>query len=109
MPEDPVIVERLAPLREQARTVVVTGKCECGCPTIHLSVDRSHPAAEDLGSPAVESGSRQTADMDPGSSVGIILFLDHGFLSSLEAWYVSAAPPSHFPATAELESPHITG
>ena len=47
--------------------------------------------------------------MDPLSHVGLIVFLEHGFLSALELWYVSDDPPTTFPATTTLESPRITG
>jgi len=76
--------ERLAPLRAQAEAAVVTGTCGCGCPTIYLQVDRTTPAAS-LGSPAVQSGSRERAGMDPLSHVGLIVFLEHGFLSALSS------------------------
>jgi hypothetical protein len=100
--------DRLAPLRTQAKTAIVTGMCECGCPTMYLDVDHALVPAP-LVSPAVESGTRQTAEMDPRSYVGVILFLEQGDLSSLELWYVSDVPPPEFPATTALEAPRITG
>lgn len=100
--------ERLAPLRTQAETATVTGICECGCPTINLEVDRTLPPAS-LGSPAVETGTREVAGMDPLSYVGLILFLDEGFLNAMELWYISSPPPAEFPSPLALAQPSISG
>jgi hypothetical protein len=96
--------ERLAPLRAQAKT----GVCDCGCPTIYLEVDKTLAAAS-LGSPAVQARSREQPAMAPLSHVGLILFLDEGFLSALELWYVSDVPPSGFPSPTTFETPQLTG
>lgn len=92
---------RLAPLRNQARTVTVTGACTCGCATIDLTVDRKHAtAAAGLGSPVTESRRRTPYTSDEFSE--LILFLDDGWLSSLEiVWYGTPIP--EFPPPSEFE------
>jgi hypothetical protein len=95
--------DRLAPLREQARTAVVTGTCGCGCATIDLAVDRDNGGPADLCSPVVSADSRAADDVP---AVGLLLFLDDGWLSLLEIWYIEA-PPGEFPAATAFEAPRF--
>lgn len=77
-------------LRRQSPTVLVSGRCDCGCPTIDLmtssDVERSRIA--DGTSPVggwVDHGEGHA----PGD---LILFLDEGRLSSLEYVYYDEIP-----------------
>ena len=95
--------DRLAPLREQARTALVAGTCTCGCATIDLVVDRDRGSPANLCSPVVSADSRATSGMH---AVGLLLFLDQGWLSLLEIWYVDA-PPAEFPVAAVFDTPRF--
>jgi hypothetical protein len=84
--------EGVEALRKQSLTVLVSGRCGCGCPTIDLTtspeVERS--PIVDLVSPVqgrVEHGEGRA----PGE---LILFLDEGRLSSLEYVYYEDIPTS---------------
>jgi hypothetical protein len=46
-------------LREQARSVMVTGGCDCGCPTVYLQVSSDVPAGRG------ESNSTRTVSPAP--------------------------------------------
>jgi hypothetical protein len=92
---------RLDPLIDQARTAVVTGRCSCGCATVNLAVDRETTTPVNLCSPVVSAHS-----LDDVPPVGLLLFLDEGWLSLLEIWYIDE-PPAEFPATATFEAPRI--
>lgn len=96
--------DRLEPLRAQAATAYVTGTCGCGCATIHLAVDRERtPAAVDLCG-MVASADARPVEGDLGS--GLLLFLDDGWLSLLEIWWIDVPPPE-FPPVPAFEPPRF--
>ena len=75
-------------LRVQAASVVVTGGCGCGCPTIDLQVPRAV-------APAAVTGRLCPFEAEILSAVGealgiVLLFLDHGRLDVLECAYYDA-------------------
>jgi hypothetical protein len=77
-------------LRRQSLTAVVTGRCDCGCPTIDVttSLDLERSRIADPTSPAegwVDHGEENA----PGE---LILFLDEGRLSSLEYVHYDEIP-----------------
>jgi hypothetical protein len=92
---------RLDPLKKQARNLLVTWECTCGCATVNFAVDRSRAAvAVDLCSPVTETQLRAPFDADEFSE--LILFLEDGWLSSLEiVWYVKPIP--EFPPVGKFE------
>ena len=97
-PDDP----RLGPLREQAEIAVVSGRCPCGCATIDFTVDheRARPAPG-MHSAVVDAHTpRFDARQGPHE---LILFLDHGWLSSLEVVYYTTDPPVEFPPIDQFE------
>ena len=94
---------RLAPLREQAKVARVTARWDC-CATIEFDVDRAsaHPATG-LPSPAVET---QTVDRsDANSAFDLILFLDGGWLKTLELVPYGKQPPTEFPTVDTFDPP----
>jgi hypothetical protein len=70
-------------LRAQARSVQTTGlSCTCGCPSFALEADRSIPAA-----PVADRVPTDAHGMDPaGNEVGVLLFVDDGYLSEVEVY-----------------------
>ncbi|WP_254897144.1 hypothetical protein [Amycolatopsis sp. Hca4] len=79
-----------AELRAQATTAQVSGRCDCGCPSINLEVDRTLPIAVVADPPvAIEADA-------PGG--GLIVFAEDGRLSCLEYWSTADEPPAAFPA-----------
>lgn len=92
---------RLAPLIDQARTAAVTAPCTCGCATVNLAVDRETTSPVDLCSPVVSAVS-----VDGLPPMGLLLFLDEGWLSVLEIWYIDE-PPAEFPPTSAFDTPRI--
>ena len=100
--EDP----RMEPLREQASAAHVTGMCKCGCATIDLEVDRSKArAARGLSRPAIDSTSYERSD--PEHVRELILFLDDGWLASLEVVYYGASPPRLLPEPTDMGPPFV--
>jgi hypothetical protein len=98
--------ERLDPLREQIEAVAVAGKCSCGCATIYLAVDRARARqAPGLCSPVADS---RTRDVDARyGPFELILFLDDGWLESLEIAYYANQPPPEFPAITAFVTPWL--
>ncbi len=93
-----------ADLRKQAGLALVSG--ESGhCPTINFVVDREHsPRAAIRADVIVETTNKHRYDSDDW--VELLLFLDNGWLSSLElVHYVNI--PSELPAVTELEPPRV--
>jgi hypothetical protein len=84
-----------AELRAQAPTARVTGRCECGCPTVDLSVDQATPVANVEGRVPIE------ADVLEGQAGGLVLFVDEGRLSCLEYWTVDGTP-TEFPSPQQI-------
>jgi hypothetical protein len=103
---------RVEPLRGQAATAAVVGTCECGCPTITLSVDRTGTEPAALWSPAIETVLKDAVVIGPGEvdRYMLLLFLEHGWLASLEL--VSFRPkgnPVTFPPPTAFNPPRVTG
>lgn len=84
-----------AALREQARSVVVTARCECGCPGVDLAVqDVAAPLWAD-GADVVEGEAKVPVEgrsVLPGDPFDVILWTRGGRLSLME--YVGP-PESH--------------
>jgi hypothetical protein len=82
-------------LRVQADSVRVTGRCDCPCPTIYVSVDEAVASAvtQDLVPVRAEVA---TSDGD-----SVLLFAEGGRLSSLEYAWIDE-PPVSFPAPEDL-------
>ena len=70
-------------LAVQARTVQTTGlSCSCGCPSFFLEPDRALPPA-----PVPDRMPTDAHGTDPGGNrVGVLLFVDEGYLSQVEVF-----------------------
>ncbi|HSS36167.1 MAG TPA: hypothetical protein VLR93_07815 [Patescibacteria group bacterium] len=89
---------RLEPLRRQATTVTVVGRCSCGCASIELEVDRLHASrAVDLCSPVTETSTQHARDYPDPDYRELILFLDDGWLSYLEIVFYIGDAVREFP------------
>jgi hypothetical protein len=74
----------------QAEMVRTSGlSCSCGCPSISLVVDGQAPAAPVTDRVPVDAYGRDTN----GSLVGVLLFVDDGYMSELEFYNHDDAPP----------------
>lgn len=74
----------VAPLREQARNVLASRGCECGCGTINLTPQDQDAPRSTSRSPAEVEGRVLGAD---GEDIGgLLLFVKDGLLSSLEVY-----------------------
>jgi hypothetical protein len=83
----------VAELREQAKVATVTGRCNCGCPSVDLSVGFDAPRSPYEGRLWPVEGQIAASSGDPPGEV--LLFLDDGRLSYLECvWYGEMAPSS---------------
>lgn len=70
-------------LLRQSETVSTRGSsCDCGCPSFWLDPDKHLPPAEVLERVPVGATGRDPA----GNMVGVILFVDDGYLSELEVF-----------------------
>ena len=75
-------------LRDQAASLRVVGRCDCGCPTIYFS---TAPSRHQL----VAEGAS-----DDGQDV--LLFAGNQGLDSLESSWTTASPPAEFPSADGL-------
>jgi hypothetical protein len=75
-------------LRDQARSVQVEGRCDCGCPTIRFS---SAPGRHRL---VAEGASDEGQD--------VLLFAGERGLDSLESSWTTDSPPVEFPPAEAL-------
>jgi hypothetical protein len=84
-------------LREQARSVVITGGCDCGCPTVDLLVGSEVPAVAEFHLGLVPA---EGVVSMPGRAFSeqIILFARGGRLSRLEYVWIEEAPRQWPPA-----------
>lgn len=100
---------RIEPLREQRKSVVATGICGCGCASIDLAVDRERykPAAICRQPISADFDPARTDLADPMEAGGLLVFLDEGWLSLLEIWWIER-PPSEFPPAASFHAPEVT-
>ena len=100
---------RVEPLREQRKSVVATGLCGCGCASIHLAVDRErHEPAAICRQPISADFDAARADLGDKREVGgLLVFLDEGWLSLLEVWWMEA-PPAEFPPATAFHPPEVT-
>jgi hypothetical protein len=75
-------------LREQAGTVVVVGRCDCGCPTVYFA----------------EHSGRHRLIVDGESSEGqdVLLFAGPSGLDSMESSWTTDSPPADFPPASSL-------
>jgi hypothetical protein len=82
-------------LRLQADRVRVSGRCDCPCPTVYLSVD------EAVASAVTHDRVPARAEVATGSGDSVLLFADSGRLSSLEYAWIDEAP-MEFPPPGDL-------
>jgi hypothetical protein len=98
-PEFPGVPE----LRMQIDDALVIGKCDCGCPTIDIKV--AETAARSLpqsgSGPLPYEGSISSGEHEP--SGGIILFSSDGYISGLEYYSFTDAPPPDWPDFDRIE------
>ena len=88
-----------AALRAQADHARVTGRCSCGCATVDLTVDRT------AAPPAQVSKSMVAEAMSSDGEYGLLLFVDDGYLSSVEIYGNVAEPPPEFPPPSAFVEP----
>jgi hypothetical protein len=88
-------------LRRQVDHTRVIGRCPCGCATIMLAVDRA-------ASPTAAVSSRTPIDaMSLNNQYGLMLFVDDGYMSSVEIYGMAAAkPPAEFPPPSAFGPPY---
>jgi hypothetical protein len=82
-------------LRAQARNVLVTDHCACGCPSIELDVPTTAPAAAVSSCLVPARGQVDPLDDDPAGQ--IIVLLTDGRLSYLEYLWPTPSPPTTWP------------
>jgi hypothetical protein len=92
-PEFPGVAE----LREQAKALLARPGCDCGCGTIEL-LPQGEPPCSAATSPAPSEGRVRNADGDEVG--GLLLFIRHGLLESLEVY--SCDQPLPLPLIAHV-------
>ena len=100
---------RVEPLRRQRKSAVVTGMCGCGCASIDLAVDRQGTDPADLCSQPLSADLTNEAMAkwpEPNEAFGLLLFLDEGWLSLLEIWWIQK-PPAEFPPPSAFTLPRV--
>ena len=86
--------------REQAEHLKVTGKCNCGCPTVNFTVDAARAQQATFHGDPLLPVEAETGDGE--DYMQLILFARHGWLESLELVYYNSNPPKAFPPLADL-------
>ena len=79
-------------LRLQIPDAVVVGRCDCGCPTVDIKVNGGVPRSSVHTKNRLAPYEARVAPLNHEPVGDIILFVDDGYLSSLE--YVPYADPS---------------
>jgi len=71
-------------------------------------VDRHRSPPVSLCSPVVSTTTRVAEDeqSDPSKTFGLLVFLDQGWLSQVEIWYIDE-PPLEFPDVATFDAPRL--
>jgi len=87
-------------LRRQAASARTAGtSCTCGCPSFYLNPDRSLASA-----PVTERVPVEAHGRDPGGHlVGVLLFVDDGYLSELEVFGYESPEFAGLPRPDDLE------
>jgi hypothetical protein len=87
-------------LRSQLDQAMVVGKCDCGCPTIDISIPTTAtPSIAYVGrAPLPYEG---VVNDYPGA--GIILFAEGGYLSSLEYYFSDDEVPEAWPPMGKIQ------
>ena len=94
-------------LRRQAETARVIGRCDCGCPSIDLSVDEPVDAPTEPGRKLI-GGFMVEVPTNPYDPVfGIILHIEDGRLRLLELyWHVWHEDLREFPEPEQVRLEH---
>lgn len=90
-----------SPLAASLPDLRVVSTCDCGCPSVGLSLAGGPPDPEGLGSPVVDMFGRTPS----GEEVGVLLFAKGDRLSYLEIYSMSANNPEALPTIASLADP----
>jgi hypothetical protein len=99
---------RAEPLRIQASAAIVESMCGCGCATINLRVDRSIGTPSAFGSPAINAFKKGLLDgVSDAEPYELLLFLDDGWLASLELVWYGDKPIPDFPDISTFEAPEV--
>jgi hypothetical protein len=87
-------------LAAQARMVQTTGpSCSCGCPSFELRPDTTLPPAD-----VAERMPTDAHGTDQGGNpVGVLLFVDDGYLSEVEVYSVDGSGFAGLPDASTLE------
>jgi len=86
-------------LLDQVPAVRVVGRCDCGCATVDLAIDRS-PAEEAVPKPIpTEAAVLDETEEEIG---GVLLFAKDGCLNQLEVYSFEEEPIRHLPSPARL-------
>jgi hypothetical protein len=98
---EPTLFDGAAEYRRQVDHAMVVGRCDCGCPTIDLAIDRSvAPRSPRPGTPLLPV----EGVLDQGEDhLRLICFARDGWLETLELVYVASRPPAGFPDPREWQ------
>jgi hypothetical protein len=89
-------------LRHQVDKATVVGRCDCGCPSIHISVPEAVPSGA-LPDGVVPAELRVTPVGDEPES-DVILFVRNGRLDYLEYVFYTDDPPRAWPNISRLRT-----
>lgn len=88
--------------RVQADHLAVTGKCTCGCPTVHFTVDATKARRATVRGKPILPVEAEAGDPTGNDYVQLILFARDGWLESLELVWFGPHPPARFPQLSEI-------
>jgi hypothetical protein len=94
----------IAELRRQAEVAESRGRITRCCPSITLWVDRTRAPRSSIELPVIEAESMERADTE--HVFDLLLFLDDGWLSTLELVHYGEGPGlDEFPPTQAFDAP----
>lgn len=93
-------------LRQQARTALVVGRCDCGCPTVDFAISDDSPRATVSARLWPVEGRVDSQRAMPGQEhlpgEEVLLFVDDGLLSALELVFYTERPPESWPPAEDI-------
>lgn len=96
-------------LRSQTLHAVVVGKCDCGCPTVDISVPVSAPRSDALLKGSLAPFEGRVAQLGDEPVGELLLFVNEGYISSLEYVFYVDTPPAEWPNLDRVEVVQIRG
>jgi hypothetical protein len=98
-----------AQLWSQMPDAVVVGRCDCGCPTVNISVAKTAPRSDAALNGPLAPYEGRVAPLSDEPVGDLLLFVNDGYMSSLEYVFYTDTPPMEWPRLDRVEIVPIRG